>query len=111
MSVNFNNLPGGNTGNQQVNADKAELRSQVRQQNTQQATVQQQTTTAPRQDSVSLTPQAQQFNKLQQKATNSSGVDNNKVDEIKKAIAEGKYEVNVQRLAEKLAHFESDLFN
>jgi negative regulator of flagellin synthesis FlgM len=109
MSVNFNNLPGGQVANQQVGADKADQRAQVRQQTTQQAVVQQQTTTGPK-DSVSLTPQAQQFNKLQQKASNASGVDNSKVADIKKAIAEGKYEVNVQRLAEKLANFESDLF-
>ena len=110
MSVNFNNLSGGQVGNQQVNADKADQQTQVRQQATQQASVQQQSSTRG-QDSVSLTPQAQQFNKLQQKASNSTGVDSNKVDEIKKAIAEGKYEVNIQRLAEKLASFESDLFN
>ena len=110
MSVNFNNLPGSQPGNQQIGSDKAEQRSQVRQQTTQQAVVQQQTT-ATSKDSVSLTPQAQQFNKPQQKASNASGVDQSKVDDIKKALAEGKYEVNVQRLAEKLAKFESDLFN
>ena len=110
MSVNFNNLSGGQAGNQQIGSDKAEQRSQVRQQTSQQATVQQ-TTNAGAKDSVSLTPQAQQFNKLQQKASNSSGVDSSKVNDIKKAIAEGKYEVNIQRLAEKLASFESDLFN
>jgi len=109
MSVNFNNLPGGQPGNQQIGSDKAEQRSQVRQQATQQGVVQQQTTTSQK-DSVSLTPQAQQFNKLQQKAGNASGVDQNKVNDIKKAISEGKYEVNVQRLAQKLASFESDLF-
>ncbi|NQZ06649.1 MAG: flagellar biosynthesis anti-sigma factor FlgM [Algicola sp.] len=107
MSVNFNNLSGGQPGNQQIGSDKG---SQVRQQTNQQATVQQ-TTKASAKDSVSLTPQAQQFNKLQQKASNSSGVDSSKVNDIKKAIAEGKYEVNIQRLAEKLASFESDLFN
>ncbi len=110
MSINFNNLPGGQVGNQQVGSDKAEQRTQVRQQTTQQATVQQQST-ASRQDSVSLTPQAQQLKSLQQKASNASGVDQNKVSDIKKAISEGKYEVNIQRLAEKLASFESDLFN
>ena len=110
MSINFNNLPGSQSANQQVGADKADQRTQVRQQSTQQAAVAQQTTAGPK-DSVSLTPQAQQFNKLQQKANNASGVDNNKVADIKKAISEGKYEVNIQRLAEKLAKFESDLFN
>ena len=110
MSVNFNNLPGNQAGNQQIGSDKAEQRTQVRQQNTQQAVVQQQQTTTGAKDSVSLTPQAQQFNKLQSKASNSSGIDQGKVDNIKKAISEGKYEVNVERLAQKLANFESDLF-
>jgi negative regulator of flagellin synthesis FlgM len=110
MSINFNNLPGSQTANQQIGADKTDQRAQVRQQTTQQAAVQQQSTAVPK-DSVSLTPQAQQFNKLQQKANNASGVDSNKVADIKKAISEGKYEVNIQRLAEKLAKFESDLFN
>ncbi|MFT4927883.1 MAG: negative regulator of flagellin synthesis FlgM [Phenylobacterium sp.] len=109
MSINFNNLPGGQQGNQQVSSDKAEQRSTVRQQTTQQTTVQQQST-ASRQDSVSLTPQAQQLKNLQSKASNASGVDSGKVSDIKKAIADGKYEVNIQRLAEKLAAFESDLF-
>lgn len=110
MSVNINNLPGNQVGNQQVANNKAEQKTQVQQQVTQQTTVQQQST-ASRQDSVSLTPQAQQLKSLQQKASNASGVDQNKVDNIKKAISEGKYEVNLQRLAEKLASFESDLFN
>jgi negative regulator of flagellin synthesis FlgM len=110
MSINFNNLPGSQSGSQQVGAEKTDQRAQVRQQTSQQATIQQQSS-ASLKDSVSLTPQAQQFNKLQQKASNSSGVDQSKVNDIKKAIAEGKYEVNIQRLAEKLAAFESDLFN
>lgn len=110
MSINFNNLPGSQQGNQQVGGEKTEQRSQVRQQTLQQTTVQQQST-ASRQDSVSLTPQAQQLKSLQQKASNASGVDQNKVNDVKKAISEGKYEVNIQRLAEKLAAFESDLFN
>ena len=109
MAVNLNNLSANQTGNRQVNADKAEQRTQVREQASQQTVVKQQTASTAK-DSVSLTPQAQQFNKLQQKASNSSGVDQNKVDELKKAIAEGKYQVNEQRLAQKLASFESDLF-
>ena len=41
MSVNFNNLPGGQPGNKQIGSDKkAEQHTQVRQQTTQQAVVQ-----------------------------------------------------------------------
>ncbi len=65
---------------------------------------------AQRQDSVSLTSQAQQFTKAQEKASSSSGVDHKKVDEIKQAIAEGKYKVNVEQLARRIVQFEGELF-
>ena len=34
-----------------------------------------------------------------------------KVDEIKQAIAEGKYKINVEQLAKRIVQFEGDLFN
>ncbi len=79
----------------------------------QQVVQQQQTTVAQpqvRQDSVSLTPQAQQFSKAQEKAASSNGVDQKKVDEIKQAIAEGRYKVNVEQLARRIVQFEGELF-
>ncbi|HLV49168.1 MAG TPA: flagellar biosynthesis anti-sigma factor FlgM [Aliidiomarina sp.] len=68
------------------------------------------TATAPRQDAVSLTQQAQQLTQLQRRAELNSGVDQEKVDRIKKAISDGSYSVNPERLAAKIAHFESDMF-
>ena len=101
-----------NSGGQKLPLDNQKLSQQQAQNNaTAQAGAQKTASSNVRQDSVSLTPQAQQLKSLQQKAGNASGVDQNKVNDIKKAIAEGKYEVNVQRLAEKMAAFESDLFN
>lgn len=61
-------------------------------------------------DSVSLTSEAQQLNGLQEKAMNSSGIDQAKVDRIKAQIESGSYQVDVERLASKLAQFEGDLF-
>lgn len=105
MAINFNNLQ-----NRQVDTLKSEQREQIKQQenNARQATAQQDSPKT-KQDSVSITPQAQQFTKLQQKASNSSDVDHGKVSQIKKAISEGKYQIDIERLAEKLASFESDL--
>ncbi|RUO43008.1 flagellar biosynthesis anti-sigma factor FlgM [Aliidiomarina taiwanensis] len=68
------------------------------------------TAAAPRQDAVSLTQQAQQLNKLHRRAEQDSGVDAEKVARIKKAIADGSYSVDAERLAAKIAHFESDMF-
>lgn len=103
MAININNLQ--NTP--QVKADKVEQNQQR-----QQAAVQQNTAQAPnqKQDSVSITPQAQQFAKLTDKANNSSGIDQEKVDKIKQAIAEGKYQVNVEQLARRIVQFESEIF-
>lgn len=61
-------------------------------------------------DSVSLTSEAQQLSSLQEKAMNSSGIDQAKVDRIKAQIENGSYKVDVDRLASKLAQFEGDLF-
>ena len=70
----------------------------------------QSTASAPRQDAVSLTPQAQQLNQLQRRAENDSGIDEGKVERIKQALAAGDYSINAERLAARIASFESDMF-
>lgn len=103
MAININNLQ----NSPQVKADKADQLVQ-RQQDAVQQSVGNQAT--QKQDSVSITPQAQQFSKLQEKAANSSGIDQDKIDKIKQAIADGKYKVNVEQLAQRIMQFEGDLF-
>ncbi|MBH0016181.1 flagellar biosynthesis anti-sigma factor FlgM [Pseudoalteromonas sp. NGC95] len=61
-------------------------------------------------DSVSLTPQAQQLKTLQDKAQQSSGFDSDKVAELKKAITEGKYQVDSEKLVKNLADFEFNVY-
>ncbi len=61
-------------------------------------------------DSVSLTPQAKQLKSLQDKAEQSSGFDSNKVAELKKAISEGKYQIDAEKLAKNIAAFEFDVY-
>ena len=103
MAININNLQ----NNPQVKTDKVEQNAQ-RQQTVLQQNVAQ---SAPqKQDSVSITPQAQQFSKLTEKASNSSGIDQEKVDKIRQAITDGKYKVNVEQLARRIVQFESELF-
>ncbi len=101
MAININNLQSSS-----VKTDKLE-------QNRQQTAVQQnvaQQTAPKKQDSVSLTPQAQQFSKLQEKASNSSGIDQEKIEKIKQAITDGKYKVNVEQLARRIVEFENEFF-
>ena len=61
-------------------------------------------------DSVSITPQAQQLKTLQDKAQQSTGFDSDKVAELKKAITEGKYQIDNEKLAKNLADFEFDVY-
>ena len=61
-------------------------------------------------DSVSITPQAQQLNKLNEKAEQSSGIDHKKVNELKKAIANGEYKIDAEKLAENINKLEFKLF-
>ncbi|TMN41927.1 flagellar biosynthesis anti-sigma factor FlgM [Pseudoalteromonas sp. S2755] len=61
-------------------------------------------------DSVSLTPQAQQLKTVNEKAQQSSGFDDKKVEELKKAIAEGKYQVDAEKLAKNIAAFEFEIY-
>ncbi|MBU1437008.1 MAG: flagellar biosynthesis anti-sigma factor FlgM [Gammaproteobacteria bacterium] len=91
-----------------VKTDKIDQNIQKQQVAQQQATL---NAPAQKQDSVSLTTQAQQFTKAQEKASNSSGIDQKKIDDIKQAIAEGKYKINVEQLAKRIVQFEGELFN
>lgn len=61
-------------------------------------------------DSVSLTPQAQQLKGLQEKAQQQPAFDSKKVEELKKAISEGKYQVDAEKLAKNIAAFEFDVY-
>ena len=90
--------------NQALNNARAEQQSRATQASVPNAT------NAPRPDAVSLTQQAQQLTQLQRRAESNSGVDQEKIDRIKKAISDGSYSIDVERLATKIAFFESDMF-
>lgn len=64
---------------------------------------------APRQDSVSLTSSAQQLSQVQNKSTEAP-VNQEKVDKLKRAIADGEYRINPEVLAQKIARLESQIF-
>ncbi|MDT0593779.1 flagellar biosynthesis anti-sigma factor FlgM [Glaciecola petra] len=62
-----------------------------------------------KQDSVSLTQSAQQLANVQKKGSEAP-VNQEKVDRIKQAIANGEYQVNPETLAKKIAALESQIF-
>ncbi len=61
-------------------------------------------------DKVVLSPEAKAFGKLSSAVAQAPEVDSEKVANIKKAIAEGNFEVNPERIAAKMLQQE-DLFN
>lgn len=61
-------------------------------------------------DKVVLSPEAKAFGKLSSAVGQAPEVDSEKVANIKKAIAEGNFEVNPERIAAKMLQQE-DLFN
>jgi len=103
MAININNL----SNNSQVK-QKLDQQVQVKQQATQNSASSEQVKSAGK-DSVSLTPQAQQLNELQKKANDAPAVDQKKIDQLKKAIADGDYKVNPEKLAASIANFEFKL--
>lgn len=59
-------------------------------------------------DSVQITPQAMNLNKIQKQTSSESQVNMKRVETLKAAILNGDYKINTERLAEKLGKFESD---
>jgi negative regulator of flagellin synthesis FlgM len=57
-------------------------------------------------DNVVLSPEAQNLNRLQAKISSMPDADLERVEQIKKAIAEGKFEINAGRIAENMLNQE-----
>lgn len=60
-------------------------------------------------DSVSLTSEAQQLQKMQQNLNTASTGNESKVERLKKAVASGEYQVNCDAVAKKMFSFEANL--
>ena len=103
MAININNLSNNNQVKQ-----KLDQQVQVKQQASQNAGSSEQIKSAG-QDSVSLTPQAQQLNELRKKANEAPAIDQKKIEQLKKAIADGDYKINPEKLAASIIDFEIKL--
>ena len=66
--------------------------------------------TTPQTDTVSLTDTAARLRELEAALANAPEVDSARVEALRQAIAEGKYDVNSVHVADKLVALERDLF-
>jgi negative regulator of flagellin synthesis FlgM len=105
MAININNLNSNNPVQQKQQTQAKEALTQ----STQQTESRSSQVKSASQDSVSITPQAKQLNELQKKASEGPGISQKKIDELKKAINEGDYKVDPEKLAASIANFEFKL--
>ncbi|WP_094751642.1 flagellar biosynthesis anti-sigma factor FlgM [Psychromonas sp. CD1] len=59
-------------------------------------------------DSVQLTAQAKNINKMQQQSSIEPQMNKQRLESLKKAITNGEYKINTQRLAQRISQFEGD---
>ena len=102
MSLNINNL--NNTSQVKKNTEQ---QHQVKQEAVQTTNVESAKTA--RQDSVSLTPQAKQLTELQKKTTDEPILNEKKIEQLKKAISSGEYQIDPEKLAKNIASFEFNI--
>jgi len=104
MSINNIN----NANKPQIDAQKVAQQQTQNQANTSNVAGKVRTTSPTPADSVSLTQSAQQLSSVQNKASEAP-VNQEKVDRLKRAIADGDYRVNPEALAKKIAVIESQI--
>lgn len=104
-----NNIKNDGVSSNALYQSKNQKLEQAKQDSVQQSNSQASSSKAAEKDSVALTPQAKQLKELQKKISESEGFDRKKVEDIKKAISEGNYKIDYDKLASKLAAFEFDL--
>ena len=104
-----NNIKNDGVSSSALYQSKNQKLEQAKQDSVQQSNSQANSSKAAEKDSVALTPQAKQLKELQKKISESEGFDRKKVEDIKKAISEGNYKIDYDKLASKLAAFEFDL--
>lgn len=98
MAINMNNV--GNRANLQVE------QKQQKQEQLAKATEQAPSRPATGKDSVSLTPQAQAFNSLKKESSETT-VNRERVETLKKAILNGEYKIDADKLAKNMTEFEA----
>ena len=101
MPIEFNGIPPSKVPG---SADDAKIKQTVEKPVADQETGEKSTT-----DTVSLSDNAVQLGKLDNTAISSPVVDTKRVEEVKQAIKDGTYEVDAEKIADKLIQFESVL--
>jgi negative regulator of flagellin synthesis FlgM len=104
MTVDFNGIGPGQVNSQNTRADKPQGTQ------TQPAAAEQSREQSVRGENVSLSSQAKNLKQLEQTLDSYPEVDDNRIEQIKAALADGSYKVDAEKLAQKMLDMDNSIF-
>ena len=107
MVIDFNSPNGPNGAGRSNQTSSTSGKRDAALDNTEKAATGNNQEAASERSSVSLSQQAQQLQAIEERLRELPEVDSERVNQIKQAIADGSYQVDSNRIADKLLSFES----
>jgi negative regulator of flagellin synthesis FlgM len=107
MSVDFNGIGPGQVNNQRPSADKASGSDAPKQAGQEQARTQ---ATNARGENVNLSSQAKDLKQLEQKLGEFPEMDDDRIEQIRNALADGSYRIDAEKLAQKMLEMDKSIF-
>ncbi|WP_166263667.1 flagellar biosynthesis anti-sigma factor FlgM [Marinobacter caseinilyticus] len=104
MAVDLNGIGRGQVNTQKTSTEKSPAQS------TQQAAPEPSKAQATRGDSVSLSSQAKNLKQLEQGLDSFPEMDDERIEAIKAALADGSYKIDAEKLAQKMLDMDQSIF-
>ncbi len=105
MTVDFNGIGPGQVNTQKTLTDKSQASQTKPQTLSEQAKA-----PAPRGENVSLSDQAKNLKQLEQRLDSYPEMDDQRIEEIKAALADGSYKIDAEKLAQKMLDMDDSIF-
>lgn len=106
MTVDFNGIGSGQVNTQKTGSGKAQGNTQ----SSQQADARQAQTTSARDDNVSLSSEARDLKQLEQSLDSYPEMDDQRIEQIRNALADGSYRIDADKLAQKMLDMDNSIF-
>ncbi|MEX2475215.1 flagellar biosynthesis anti-sigma factor FlgM [Marinobacter sp.] len=105
MSVDLNGIGPGQVNTQKTTGDKSAAT-----QPSQSAAPEQAKAQSPRGDNVNLSNQAKNLKQLEQKLGDYPEMDDDRIEQIRTALADGSYKIDAEKLAQKMLDMDESIF-
>ncbi|MDC0663350.1 flagellar biosynthesis anti-sigma factor FlgM [Marinobacter sp. SS21] len=103
MSVDFNGIGPGQVNTHKTTADKANAPKA-------QAPAEQAQAQTARGENVKLSSQAKELKQLEQRLSSYPETDDDRIEQIKAALADGSYKIDAEKLAQKMLEMDESIF-